>query len=177
MADSKTNTEDSATKGSAVEGSSMEGSVAGSAVERSAVNAASTPLVFDYPTFNPLFKMRGDYQFFYAIAAQSSTSRWFDMAVKIDPKAGTVVKSWSSPGIFMTEFDFAPAGNSTALADEDDGVLISVLYNSTSDSSLLGFFDAKEMKPIALYPIEGGVVPFHAHGIVCRLGEECFTNP
>ena len=86
-------------------------------------------------------------------------------------------KSWSSPGIFMTEFDFAPAGNSTALADEDDGVLISVLYNSTSDSSLLGFFDAKEMKPIALYPIEGGVVPFHAHGIVCRLGEECFTNP
>ena len=117
MADSKTNTdantkatsEDSATKGSAVEGaaavegsavegSSIEGSavegsaVEGSAVKRLAVTTASTPLVFDYPTFNPLFKMRGDYQFFYAIAAQSSTSRWFDMVVKIDPKAGTVVK-------------------------------------------------------------------------------------
>ena len=103
-------TKDSATKGSAVEGAAaveraavegaaaVEGSaveassIEGSAVKRSAVTTASTPLVFDYPTFNPLFKMRGDYQFFYAIAAQSSTSRWFDMVVKIDPKAGTVVK-------------------------------------------------------------------------------------
>ena len=128
-------------------------------------------------TFNPLFKMRPDYRWFYGIAAKDpSSSRWFDSAIKVDAKAGTVVASWSSPGIFMTEFDFLPRGNGTEAEDEDDGVLLTVLYNATSDASLFGVFDARELVPLGLYKMDS-VVPFHAHGISCRQGEACFTNP
>ena len=134
-------------------------------------------LVFDYPTFNPLFKMRHDYRYFYGIAAEDTqSSRWFDRAIKVDRNAGRVVKSWSSPGIYMTEFDFIPRTNETTAADEDDGVLISILYNETSDTSLFGVFDAREFKPLGIYEMDS-VVPFHAHGISCRQGEQCFTNP
>ena len=38
-------------------------------------------LVFDYPTFNPHFKMNAGYRWFYAIAVgHRDTSRWFDQA-------------------------------------------------------------------------------------------------
>ena len=80
--------------------------------------------------------MAANYQFYYGIAASdTSSSRWFDRAIKMDAKAGRVVRSWSSPGVYLTEFDFLPRTNSTAAADEDDGVLLTVLYNATSDSS------------------------------------------
>lgn len=134
-------------------------------------------LIFDYPTFNPLFKMRPDYQWFYGIAAKDTNgSKWFDSVVKMDAKAGKVAKSWSSPGVFMTEFDFIPRTNSTTLADEDDGVLVSIIYNATSDTSLFAVFDARKLVPLGMYKMES-VVPFHAHGISCRANEECFTNP
>ena len=141
------------------------------------LRGADADLVFDYPTFNPLFKMRPDYRFFYGIAAaDAGSSRWFDRAIKVDAKAGKVVQSWSSPGIYMTEFDFIPRTNGTAAADEDDGVLVSVLYNETSDVSLFGVFDARELTPLELFQMDA-VIPFHAHGISCRNGEPCFTNP
>ena len=141
------------------------------------MQGAEVSLIFDYPTFNPLFKMRPDYQFFYGIAAtDASSSRWFDRAIKVNAKAGKVVKSWSAPGIFMTEFDFIPRTNGTAAKDEDDGVLLSVLYNASSDTSLFAVFDARELVPLKMYEMDA-VVPFHAHGISCKRGEACFTNP
>jgi len=131
---------------------------------------------FDYPTYNPYFKMSSSYTYFYAIAASSSSSAWFDKAIKVDARKGTVVAEWSSPGIFMSEFDVVPRTSSTLADDEDDAVLTSILYNATDDTSLLGIFDAKSMTPIALTKMQS-VVPFHAHGIVCPKGEGCFTNP
>jgi len=141
------------------------------------LTGANASLPFDYPTFNPLFKMDADYRFYYGIApSNTSSSRWFDLAVKVDAKAGRVERSWSSPGVYLTEFDFVPRTNSTSPEDEDDGVLLTVLYNTTSDTSTFGVFDAKTLNPVASYDM-GGVVPFHAHGISCRRGEACFTNP
>jgi len=148
-------------------------------------NATCTPLlkgqdenlIIDYPTFNPLFKMNPDYQFFYAIAPLSRNSTWFDSVVKIDRKADQVVARWASPGVLLTEFDFVPAGEGKA---EDEGSLLSILYNSTSDQSLFAIFDAKTLQPISFSPLDQ-VVPFHAHGIVCPGGgkdtSSCFTNP
>ena len=133
-------------------------------------------ILFDYPTYNPYFKMSSAYKFFYAIAAWSSSSAWFDKAIKVDAKKGVVVAEWSSPGIYMSEFDVVPRTSSTLAEDEDDVVLTSILYNSTDDTSLFGIFDGKNMQPIALSKMES-VVPFHAHGIVCPKGEGCFTNP
>ena len=139
-------------------------------------------LIFDYPTFNPYFKMRPEYQFFYAIAPLSTnTSRWFDSIVKVNAKEGRVVAQWSSPGIFMTEADFVPRSSSTAAKDEDDGVLLTVLYNSTSDTSSVAVFEASSITLLRTYPL-GTALPFHAHGIVCPGNPStakwaCFTNP
>ena len=139
-------------------------------------------LRFDYPTFNPEWKMVPTYRWMYAIAAAStSTSRWFDEAVKVDMHTGTVSRRWSAPNVFLAEFDFAPASASVAADDEDDGLLLTVLYNATSDVSSYGVFDAKTLQPLAILPL-GAAVPFHAHGIVCSGGsggskQRCFSNP
>ncbi|EOD25290.1 hypothetical protein EMIHUDRAFT_237930 [Emiliania huxleyi CCMP1516] len=141
-----------------------------------AVNAS---LPFDYPTFNPLFKARHDYRFFYALAPSAADSKWFDQIVKVDVSrgGGAVAASWARPGVYVTEADFVPRRGSTAAAAEDDGVLLSVLYNSTTDSSSLGVFDARSLALVDQFGL-GGVVPFHAHGIVCPAWHGgCFTNP
>ena len=141
------------------------------------LKGSDSKTIFDYPTFNPLFKMSDQYRFFYAIAAANTkTSKWFDEAIKVDTKQGRVVARWSAPNVYLTEFDFVPRGNSSAVQDEDDGVLMTVLYNATSDKSSYAIFDAKKMAPLATYDL-GRAVPFHAHGISCRKGEACFTNP
>merc|ERR1712072_859186 len=99
-----------------------------------------------------------------------------DSVIKVDSKQRQIVKMWSSPGVYVTEFGFAPRTNSTDADAEDDGVLLTILYNSTEDKSYFGIFDAKALEPIGLYALQS-VVPFHAHGIICRANERCFTNP
>jgi len=128
--------------------------------------------IFDYPTFNPLFKMNPEYRFFYAIAAASSESRWFDQLIKVDARDRRVVTSWSRPGIYLTEADFVAATGSEV---EDDGFLLSVVYDSHTDSSSLAVFGAARLELLEMYPL-GQVIPFHAHGITC-VGRKCFPNP
>ena len=148
------------------------------------VTPAAVP-TFDYPTFNPLMKMRGvaqGYRSLYAIAPSSAGSKWFDKLIKIDAATGNVSKSWSEDGVLLTEADFVPNPSSVgAIASggasrDDDGVLLSVLYNATIDQSTLAVFDAAELDLLATFPL-GQVLPFHAHGIVCSPAEGCFTNP
>jgi carotenoid cleavage dioxygenase-like enzyme len=136
----------------------------------------STGPIFDYPVFNPKYKQNADYKFLYAIAAESSSSRWFDQLVKLDVKDRTVVGAWSAPDVFLTEADFIPRGAAGEPASEDDGVLVSILYNSTKDESSLAFFDAKSLNMLEQHSL-GFVAPFHAHGIICESGRPCYTNP
>lgn len=131
--------------------------------------------VFDYPTFNPLFKMNPEYRWFYGISPASNKSQWFDTLFKADAQNRNVVRSWHEPGVFVTEGDFVPTGQ-----DEDDGLLLSVIFNSTSDESSLAVFDARNLALLQTFPFGHGVViPFHAHGIVCTPGNNnrCFSNP
>ena len=131
---------------------------------------------FDYPTFNPLYKMNPEYNWFYAISPRNTTtSAWFDRLIKVDVKQRVVAKEWYSDGIYLTEADFIPRPGGTA---EDDGVLVSVMYNSTANSSSLGIFDATNLALLANPPL-GYLVPFHAHGISCPPGgiDGCYTNP
>lgn len=132
---------------------------------------------FDYPTFNPKYKMNPNYKFFYAISPKTQTSRWFDQLIKVDTQLQVIANTWSADGVFFTEADFIPrrlqdAGDPA----EDDGILISVLYNTTSDRSSLGLFDAASLSLLGQYELEM-VVPFHAHGIVCENPKRCYTNP
>ena len=120
-----------------------------------------------------------NYRFFYAIAPSSASARWFDTLVKIDRSSASgasVVASWSSPDVYLTEADFVPTPSGGSAPKEDAGLLLTVLYNSSADTSFFGVFDAQTLVPAGIYPL-GRTVPFHAHGIVCLPGEPCFTNP
>ena len=133
------------------------------------------------------------YRFFYAIQPRSLQSRWFDSLIKVDVKnpngifvhnccltvsahtaaaGGHVVASWSSPDVYFTEADFVPKVGGA----EDAGALLTVLYNASSSESSLAVFDAETLKLLSQTPL-GGVIPFHAHGIVCPNGRACFSNP
>jgi len=133
---------------------------------------ANETTFFDYPTFNPLFKMNPEYLWTYAIAPVSPESRWFDRLIKIHSPTGHIAASWSAPNVYVSEADFVPHSGAVG---EDDGLLISVLYNATADTSSLAIFNATSLEPVIEYPLSG-VVPFHAHGIVCT-GAKCFSNP
>merc|ERR1711991_680001 len=96
---------------------------------------------FDYPTFNPLYKAK-PYQYFYAISPISIQSRWFDSIIKVDHLSGKVVSRFTQPDIYYTEADFVPKPDANS---EDDGYLMSISYNSTSDTSYAIVLEAKTM--------------------------------
>lgn len=133
---------------------------------------------FDYPTYNPLFKMNRDYRFTYAIApSNSDASRWFDSVIKIDRQQGVVVAKFERDGLYMTEADFVPRPSENGnVGAEDDGILVTIAYDSAADSSSLLLLDASDLTEIASAPF-GFVVPFHAHGISCQANGKCWTNP
>jgi beta,beta-carotene 9',10'-dioxygenase len=130
-------------------------------------------VLFDYPTYNPLYKMNKNYQWFYAIAPQSRNSKFFDRVIKVNAQTGKIVSEYSAPNTFFTEADFVPRPGATA---EDDGVLLSVTYDAAHDSSSLAIFDAQTLKLVDSYKLNQ-VIPFHAHGIVCTDKKTCYTNP
>ena len=133
---------------------------------------------WDYPTFNPRFKMNPDYQFFYGISITDPfTSQWFDRVIKVGAKTGKIEKHWESPGIFVTEAGFVPLSPDTPGAAEDDGVLMTVAYNKTAGRSQLLILDAKELTLIDSYPLGDQIIPFHAHSISCTPEHGCYTNP
>eukprot|EP00475_Leptophrys_vorax_P029305 TRINITY_DN4288_c0_g1_i1.p1 TRINITY_DN4288_c0_g1~~TRINITY_DN4288_c0_g1_i1.p1 ORF type:complete len:518 (+),score=133.07 TRINITY_DN4288_c0_g1_i1:92-1645(+) len=129
-------------------------------------------LIFDYPTYNPNFKMNKNYNWFYAISPSTRESHFFDRIIKVDAQKRSIAVEFSRPGFYFTEADFVPRPGSTV---EDDGVLLSVFYDSHSDTSSLAVLNAQNLEVIAEYLLDE-VVPFHAHGIVCS-SAKCFTNP
>lgn len=133
------------------------------------------PRIMDYPTYNPLVKTK-HYKYFYAISLQNTTtSRWFDTIVKFDVDTGKLLSSWHRQGVYLTEVDFIPKDNVNN-AEEDDGVLISVLYDSAQKKSALALFNAKDLSLIASFYLKGDRIGFHAHGIVCT-AKQCYSNP
>ena len=125
------------------------------------------------------------YRFFYAIAPSRTTAtsdRWFTRIIKMSSRTGALVTEWQSPGCFVSEADFVPRSLEPGAA-EDDGVLLSVLYNATADTSSLLVLDAATLAFVDSYPLPY-VFPFHAHGIHCQpdgsqsdSGNRCFPNP
>jgi len=129
--------------------------------------------IFDYPTFNPLYKMDSNYKYFYGIAPQSMTSsKLFERIIKFNALTGGILAEWSAPDIYVQEADFIPYPNPR---NEDDGILLSLLYNATSDVTSLGIFDAISVKLVDEYPLEN-VIGFGAHGI-SKFQGQYWTNP
>jgi beta,beta-carotene 9',10'-dioxygenase len=130
-------------------------------------------VLFDYPTYNPNYKMNKNYQFFYAIAPESVNSKFFDRVIKVNVQTGKIISEYSAPNTFFTEADFVPRPGATT---EDDGLLLTVVYDVSTDTSSLSILDAQTLKLVDTYKLNQ-VIPFHAHGIVCTDSKKCYTNP
>ena len=127
----------------------------------------------DFPTFNPLYKYAKHSAWWYATAPSTATSMWFDTIVKVDSRGRRVAATFHVPGVYVTEANFIPRPGA---ADEDDGLLLSVLYNSTADTSLVALLDGKTMGLVEAFAL-GTVIPYHSHGVACQPAGRCFTNP
>jgi len=129
-------------------------------------------IIFDYPTFNPLFKMNADYRYVYGISPKNEASGWFDRLIKMDVQKGEIANDWSSPGMYFTEADYLLNANSQV---EDDGQLLSIVFNSTSSKSSVAIFNARDLSISQMYDLDI-MIPFHAHGVSCY-DETCYSNP
>jgi len=87
----------------------------------------------------------------------------FDSIIKVDVQAGKVVNSWKKEGVYVTEANFIPREDAE-IGDEDAGVLVSAIYDGSSDSSSLLILDARNLEELANIPLAGDVVSFHPHG-------------
>ncbi len=101
-----------------------------------------------------------DYRFVYGVSLQDrDTSTWFDRLAKVDLSTGTT-RHWHVPGCYPGEPVFVPAPGAR---DEDDGVLLSVVLDSTRGCSFLLVLDARSMAECARAEAPH-VIPFGFHG-------------
>jgi len=130
-------------------------------------------VIYDYPTFNPEWKMNPLSQYYYGIAPASRSSQWFDSVVKFNSKTRRVDATWAEEGVYVSEADYIAYPGADA---EDDGALITLTYNMTSGKSGVVILDAARLTLLDQYDL-AYVLPFNAHGTVCNAQKRCFSNP
>merc|ERR1719183_1786324 len=129
--------------------------------------------LFDFPTFNPLYKGNPSSRWWYGTAPIDKTALWMNSVIKGDNMERKVVAQWSKPGVYTTEANFIPRPGAT---EEDDGVLFSLMYNSNIDQSLAILLEPKTMNLIGKATLDM-VIPYHSHGVLCNADGRCFPNP
>lgn len=130
----------------------------------------------DFPAFNPNFKYNPDSRWWYITSPATPKSMWFDTVAKIDQKERRVVEVYHEAGVYVMETNFIPRPGAT---EEEDGLLFSIFYNSTADSSFMAMLDPKTMRIVEKVEM-GMVIPYHSHGVLCLPGasdRKCFSNP
>lgn len=119
----------------------------------------------EFPKVNPA-NLHRQYQYTYAVSFEPGTpTGQANQLVKVDVRTGGT-KTWHEPGVYPTEPFMVPRPGA---ADEDDGVLLSVLLDANSKRSALALFDAKSMSEIGRAVIPAAL-PFGFHGQVLPLG-------
>ncbi|KAI8878597.1 hypothetical protein K501DRAFT_277366 [Backusella circina FSU 941] len=119
----------------------------------------------ELPQVNPNFKLH-KYDFMYGLGFAPSSviqdGAIWDSIVKINMETKSVVGSWHKEYCYPSEAVFIPKpGSSNA---EDDGVLVSVVMDSSKATSFLLILDAATLTELATADI-GYVVPLSfAHG-------------
>jgi carotenoid cleavage dioxygenase-like enzyme len=99
-----------------------------------------------------------DYKWMYA-ASISPAADWFDELVKVDVTTGDV-KRWAEPGCYPGEPVFIDRPDAGA---EDDGVILSVVLDATSERSFLLVLDAATFEEVARADAPHHI-PFGFHG-------------
>jgi beta,beta-carotene 9',10'-dioxygenase len=117
---------------------------------------------FDLPRIN--YGRRNERPYRYAWGVGVGDSGWFDSIVKADVERGTTL-TWEQPGAFPGEPVFvAKPGNEGA---EDEGVLLSVVFDSAGGGSFLLVLDAADLSELARAEAPHHI-PFGFHGQFAR---------
>lgn len=123
---------------------------------------------FGLPAFNIERFQTKPYNFVYATSVyDTSTSDFVDQLIKVDIDKRAVTATWREEGTFVTEPVFVARPDGT---DEDDGVLLSVVFDPAQGKDGLSFviiLDAKDFKEIARLQL-GCKIQAHYHGKFCK---------
>jgi carotenoid cleavage dioxygenase-like enzyme len=121
----------------------------------------------EFPTINT-WQMGHQSRYAYNVHISSAPTLLFDGLVKYDTATGRSDTHWFGPGVYGSEAPFAPRSNATA---EDDGYLLTFVYDERESCSELHILDARDItaEPIARVRIPQRVpIGFHA----CWVPEE-----
>ena len=156
----------------------MQQSVPGVVVpsELLAVDEHGNEFTSELVTINPIFA-RKPYRYSYGFTGFADTGEkttflsW--AIVKLDHKAASsvgskspreaTVKIWKRPGCYPSEPIFVPRDNQSSI-DEDDGVLLSQVLDSTRGESFLLVLNAKSMTELGRCYV-GMACPVSFHGV------------
>ncbi|ORX58184.1 hypothetical protein DM01DRAFT_1333849 [Hesseltinella vesiculosa] len=120
----------------------------------------------ELPTVHPAFKMK-PYTYVYgpALARDDATApRLWNSLAKWNTQTRTLAATWQEPGCFPGEAQFIPRTNATA--DEQDGVLVSVVLDTIKHTSFLLVLDARSFKVLARADLDVIVPPSFSRGAV-----------
>jgi len=119
---------------------------------------------FGLPNINVEHYQSKPYNFVYGTSISSKDADFIDVLSKVDIAKRRITHTWSEEGCFVTEpvFVARPGG-----ATEDDGVLLSVIYNSKREMSFMIVLDASNMQELARFDV-GFKIQAHYHGKFCK---------
>ena len=124
---------------------------------------------------------RRPYQFLWSCAL-GNQSDYYDRIVKVDVTTGDATIWAPNPPandaggggpLFVNEPMFAPRPGAT---DEDDGAILTVVFDAATNSSFVAVLDAATMVERARVEAPGGFIGFHFHGLWCDATGDCSHN-
>jgi len=125
---------------------------------RSSVNGA---LAGEFPVWHPDKTGLENRYTWLGTIVENGTPYWFNAMQKLDHHTGEMSLHDYGEGRFTSEANFVPRAGSNA---EDDGYLLSIVYNHERRKSEIVIVDAQDMQAeIAVIPLEHHV-PFGFHG-------------
>lgn len=115
----------------------------------------------EFPSWNPNFTGRDNRYTWLGTIIENGTPYGFNALQKIDHQTGELKVHDFGEGRFTSEANFIPARDGAA---EDEGYLISIVYNQACKRSEVVILDAHDMQQeLAVIPLEHHV-PFGFHG-------------
>jgi all-trans-8'-apo-beta-carotenal 15,15'-oxygenase len=115
----------------------------------------------EFPAWNPRCTGRENRYTWLATIVENGTPYSFNAFQKVDHQTGELKIHDFGEGRFTSEPNFTPKGENAA---EDEGYLVSIVYNHAREKSEVVIVDAKELQhELAVIPLEHHV-PFGFHG-------------
>jgi beta,beta-carotene 9',10'-dioxygenase len=125
----------------------------------------------DLPRINYRQRNTHEYRYIYATSFRSQASDWFDQLVKIDVRDGHTER-WSEEGCYPGEPVFTAQPGTRS---EDQGAVLSVVFDSRTSSSYLVVLDARTFEELGRAEVPHHI-PFGFHGNYFPTAPEAATG-